>query len=67
VTKLEHERVNFGGVWHSDTTYLERPPLGSLLRVARSITPRGKPGLRSLPLLSPGLDMQSVIRQAQSP
>lgn len=27
VTKLEHERVNFGGVWHSDTTYLERPPL----------------------------------------
>lgn len=31
VTKLEHERVNFGGVWHSDTTYLERPPLGSLL------------------------------------
>ena len=31
VTKLEHERVNFGGVWHSDTTYLERPPLGSVL------------------------------------
>ena len=31
VTKLEHERVNFGGVWHSDTTYLECPPLGSLL------------------------------------
>ena len=31
VTKLAHERVNFGGVWHSDTTYLERPPLGSLL------------------------------------
>jgi taurine dioxygenase len=31
VTKLEHERVNFGGVWHSDTTYLERPPLGSML------------------------------------
>jgi taurine dioxygenase len=31
VTKLEHERVNFGGVWHSDTTYLERPPLGTVL------------------------------------
>ena len=31
VTKLEHETVNFGGVWHSDTTYLERPPMGSLL------------------------------------
>jgi taurine dioxygenase len=31
VTKREHERVNFGGVWHTDTTYLERPPLGSVL------------------------------------
>ena len=24
VKKLEHETVNFGGVWHSDTTYLEK-------------------------------------------
>jgi taurine dioxygenase len=31
VIKLEHERDNFGGVWHSDTTYLEEPPMGSLL------------------------------------
>ena len=31
VTKLEHERVAFGGVWHTDTSYLERPALGSLL------------------------------------
>jgi taurine dioxygenase len=31
VIKLEHERVNFGGVWHSDTAYLERPPMASLL------------------------------------
>ena len=31
VTKLEHERVAFGGVWHTDTSYLETPPLGSLL------------------------------------
>jgi len=31
VIKLEHERVNFGGVWHSDTTYLERPPTASML------------------------------------
>jgi len=31
VVKLEHERSNFGGIWHSDTTYLERPPMGSML------------------------------------
>ena len=31
VVKLEHERVNFGGVWHSDTTYLTRPPMASML------------------------------------
>jgi taurine dioxygenase len=31
VTKLPHERSNFGGVWHSDTTYLEAPPMGSML------------------------------------
>ena len=31
VVKLEHERINFGGIWHSDTTYLERPPMASML------------------------------------
>lgn len=31
VVKLEHEKHNFGGVWHSDTAYLERPPMGSML------------------------------------
>ena len=31
VLKREDETANFGGVWHSDTTYLERPPLGTLL------------------------------------
>ena len=36
VAKLEHETVNFGGVWHSDTTYLEQPPMGTLL-VAREV------------------------------
>ncbi len=40
VAKLEHERVNFGGVWHSDTTYLARPPMGSML-VAREVPARG--------------------------
>jgi taurine dioxygenase len=40
VKKLEHEKVNFGGVWHSDTTYLEMPPMGSML-LARDIPPFG--------------------------
>jgi taurine dioxygenase len=31
VVKEEHETVNFGGNWHSDTTYLKQPPLGTLL------------------------------------
>ena len=31
VTKKEDERVNFGGIWHSDTTYLECPPMGTML------------------------------------
>ena len=40
VVKLEHERVNFGGVWHSDTSYLDCPPMGSLL-VAREVPEAG--------------------------
>ncbi len=36
VKKLEHERVAFGAVWHSDTAYLERPPMGSML-LAREV------------------------------
>jgi taurine dioxygenase len=40
VTKLEHERVNFGGIWHSDTTYLEQPPMGSML-FALEVPPAG--------------------------
>ncbi len=40
VIKLERERVNFGGIWHSDTTYLECPPMASLL-YAIEIPPYG--------------------------
>jgi taurine dioxygenase len=31
VVTEEGERINFGGNWHSDTTYLAQPPLGTLL------------------------------------
>src|SRR5262245_32682825 len=31
VTKLPHETVNFGGIWHSDTAYLDPPPMATLL------------------------------------
>lgn len=40
VQKLEHETVNFGGLWHSDTTYLELPPMGAIL-CARELPPVG--------------------------
>jgi taurine dioxygenase len=40
VIKREHETINFGGVWHSDTTYLERPPMATFL-LARQVPPVG--------------------------
>jgi taurine dioxygenase len=40
VIKLEHEKVNFGGLWHTDTAYLERPPMGTML-LAREVPPFG--------------------------
>src|SRR5262249_13843594 len=40
VVKLEHERINFGGVWHTDTTYPAAPPKGTLL-LAREVPPHG--------------------------
>ena len=40
VKKLEHEKINFGGIWHSDTTYLDVPPMGSML-LSREVPPYG--------------------------
>jgi taurine dioxygenase len=40
VKKLEHEKSNFGGIWHSDTSYLDEPPMGSML-LAREVPPYG--------------------------
>ena len=40
VLKKENEEVNFGGLWHSDTTYLERPPMGTML-LAKELPPFG--------------------------
>ncbi|HYF58247.1 MAG TPA: TauD/TfdA family dioxygenase [Burkholderiaceae bacterium] len=40
VKKLEHERTNFGGVWHTDTSYLPSPPSATLL-LARELPPWG--------------------------
>jgi taurine dioxygenase len=40
VVKLEHETKNFGGIWHTDTAYLEQPPMGTML-IAREVPPYG--------------------------
>src|SRR5258706_2849082 len=40
VKKLEHERAAFGAIWHSDTAYLEHPPMASML-LAREVPPVG--------------------------
>ncbi len=40
VLKLPHETHNFGGVWHTDTTYLAEPPAATML-IARELPPVG--------------------------
>lgn len=40
VVKLEHETANFGGIWHSDTTYQREPPSATML-LARELPPVG--------------------------
>ena len=41
VVKEENETVNFGGNWHSDTTYLQQPPLATLLYAVETPTHGG--------------------------
>jgi len=31
ILKREEDRVNFGGLWHSDTVYQQEPPMGTIL------------------------------------
>ena len=40
IIKEPHQTTNFGGIWHTDTPYLKRPSLGSVL-YAREIPPVG--------------------------
>ncbi len=40
VVKLPHETVNFGGIWHADTTYQPEPPSATLL-IAHEVPPVG--------------------------
>jgi taurine dioxygenase len=59
VDKLPHETVNFGGIWHSDTVYLEQPPMATML-LAREVPPSGGDTLfasmyAAYDSLSPGL------------
>jgi taurine dioxygenase len=40
VVKEKTETINFGGLWHSDTSYEKTPPLGTML-YARELPPYG--------------------------
>lgn len=67
VVKLEHEKMNFGGIWHSDTAYLERPPMASML-YALEIPPFGGDTMwanmyMAFEALSPGLQrtLESLV------
>ena len=63
VLKLPHEKHNFGGIWHTDTAYLEAPPMATML-IAREVPPFGgdtlfASGAAAFEALSPG--MQAML------
>jgi taurine dioxygenase len=71
VLKEPHETVNFGGIWHSDTAYLDHPPAATLL-LAREIPPYGGDTMfanqyAAYEALSPGLrDLLEPLRAINS-
>ncbi len=71
ILKLPGETVNFGGVWHSDTAYLDRPPMATML-IARELPPHGgdtefASGTAAFEALSPGMQrMLAGLRAVNS-
>jgi taurine dioxygenase len=71
VSKLPDETVNFGGIWHTDTAYLEQPPMGTML-LARKVPPVGGDTMfasmyAAYEALSPGLQrMLAGVRAVNS-
>jgi taurine dioxygenase len=71
VIKLPHETVNFGGIWHSDTAYLEHPPMATML-LAREVPQAGGDTLyadqrAAYEALSPAMrDMLEPLRAVNS-
>ena len=60
--------MNFGGIWHSDTVYLERPPMATML-IAREVPPFGGDTMwanmyAAYEALSPG--MQRLLEDLRS-
>ena len=59
VVKAEEEKTNFGGNWHSDTTYLKQPPLATLLYAVELEAARAD----RLDVLRPRIDQRHVMPQ----
>jgi taurine dioxygenase len=75
VIKRAHETQNFGGVWHSDTSYMPEPPMATML-IGRVVPPFGGDtlfanGYLAYETLSPGmkrfLDSARVVNASGAP